>query len=89
MWGRKSNITANENDIRVREKNIKKPKRVADWGKKTLGELVLVTPDGVAVLTGGLFILIRPVLGVVVVLFAIPRRHVRGIRVERHDGPGW
>jgi hypothetical protein len=30
LWGRKSNITANENDIRVREKNIKKPKRVAD-----------------------------------------------------------
>jgi len=36
-----------------------------------------VTPDGVAVLTGGLFILIRPVLGVVVVLFAIPRSEAR------------
>ena len=55
--------------------------------KKTLCFSLVVTPDSVAVFAGGLFVLIRSV-GVVVVLCAIPRRHVRGIRVEQ-NGPGW
>ena len=42
LWGRKRNITANDSDIGVREKNIKKPNRVANWGKKTLVVSVLV-----------------------------------------------
>ena len=67
----------------MREKNIKKPNRVTNWGEKTLE----FTPDSVAVFAGGLFVLIRSV-GEMVVLVSIPRRHIRGtIRMEQ-DGPG-
>ena len=69
----------------MREKNIKKPKRVANWGKKTL-ESIAVTPDGVAV-TGGLLILVRPV-GVVILFVVIVRMHIKNIRGGQ-DGPGW
>ena len=61
----------------MREKNIKKPKRVANWGEKTL-EAIAVTPDSVTV-TGGLFIFIRP-FGVVTLFVVILRMHVKNIR---------
>ena len=63
----------------MREKNIKKPKRVANWGEKKTLESIAVTPDGVAV-TGGLLILVVRPVGVVILFVVIVRMHVKNIR---------
>ena len=69
----------------MREKNIKKPKRVANWGKKTLVVSVLVVAPDSGIAT---FAVIVRLVRVMILLVGIPRMHIKNSR-GRQDGLGW